>query len=233
MLLRVQGARNFPKHLVIRSGAQGAPAYNAQVPFSLTTVAIILSYTWLFEPVWTGTARAVPVVLVVVLAIAHAMRTGDWGLEPRAFLPALWRALLVTLVGVVLILVVGDALDTLHKRRAVGRSLLYLFVWGAGQQFALQTVLLREAGLWMPRGAAVIVAAGVFGAVHLPNPFLAPITFAAALVWCWIYSRYPNIIPLAISHALGTEAVRHAFDDDLTGRLRIGYSYLQYAIGEE
>jgi membrane protease YdiL (CAAX protease family) len=202
------------------------------VPFSLTIVAIILSYTWIFEPTWTGIARAVPVVLVVALAIAHAIKTGDWGLEPRALWPAFWRALLVTIVGVAIILLIGDALDTLHKRRAVGRSLLYLSVWGAGQQFALQTVLLREASMWMSRGAAVIVAAAVFGAIHLPNPFLAPITFVAGLVWCWIYSRYPNIIPLAISHALGTEAVRHAFDADMTGRLRIGYSYLQFAIGE-
>jgi len=202
------------------------------VPFSLTIVAIILSYVWIFEPVWTGTARTVPVVLVVALTIAHAIRTGDWGLEPRAFLPALWRALLITLVGVALILMMGEAFETLHKRRAVGRSLLYLFVWGAGQQLALQTVLLREACGWMSRGAAVIVAAAVFGAIHLPNPFLAPITFAAALGWCWIYSRYPNVIPLAISHALGTEAVRHAFDPDMTGRLRIGYSYLQFAMGQ-
>lgn len=202
------------------------------MPFSLTIVAIILSYVWIFEPVWTGPARAVPVVLVVALAIAHAIRTGDWGLEPRALLPALWRALLITLVGVALILMMGEALETLHKRRAVGRSLLYLFVWGAGQQFALQTVLLREACGSMSRGAAVIVAAAVFGAIHLPNPFLAPITFAAALVWCGIYSRYPNIIPLAMSHALGTEAVRHAFDPETTGRLRIGYSYLQFAMGE-
>jgi membrane protease YdiL (CAAX protease family) len=202
------------------------------VPFSLTIVAIILSYTWMFEPIWTGIARAVPVVLVVALAIAHAIKTGDWGLEPRALWPAFWRALLVTIVGIAIILLVGDVLDTLHKRRAVGRSLLYLFVWGAGQQFALQTVLLREASMWMSRGAAVIVAAAVFGAIHLPNPFLAPITFAAGLVWCGIYSRYPNIIPLAISHALGTEAVRHAFDADMTGRLRIGYSYLQFAVGE-
>jgi membrane protease YdiL (CAAX protease family) len=202
------------------------------VPFSLTIVAIILSYTWMFEPIWTGIARAVPVVLVVALAIAHAIKTGDWGLEPRALWPAFWRVLLVTIVGIAIILLVGEALDTLHKRRAVGRSLLYLFVWGAGQQFALQTVLLREASMWMSRGAAVLVAAVVFGAIHLPNPFLAPITFAAALVWCGIYSRYPNIIPLAISHALGTEAVRHAFDADMTGRLRIGYSYLQFAMGE-
>jgi hypothetical protein len=34
-------------------------------------------------------------------------------------------------------------------------------------------------------------------------------------------------VPLAISHALGTLAILHAFDPDMTGRLRIGQSYLQ------
>jgi membrane protease YdiL (CAAX protease family) len=53
------------------------------------------------------------------------------------------------------------------------------------------------------------------------------VTFAGGLVWCAIYARHPNIVPLAISHALGTLAILHAFDPDVTGRLRIGYSYLQ------
>ena len=73
----------------------------------------------------------------------------------------------------------------------------------------------------------MIVAAGLFSVVHLPNSFLAAITFAAGLLWCWIYTRHPNVIPLAISHALGTEAVLHAFADEVTGRLRIGAAYLE------
>jgi membrane protease YdiL (CAAX protease family) len=206
--------------------------YTDVVPFSLAIVAIVLSYVWIFEPVWTGAARSIPVVLVVALTIAHAIKTGEWGLDPAAFLPAFWKMLWTTVIGIVIILAIGEALGTLHDRRAVGRSLLYLTVWGGGQQFALQTVVLREARQWMPRGAAIAVAAGLFGVIHLPNPFLAPVTFAGALVWCWIYGQHPNIIPLAMSHALGTEAVRHAFDADITGRLRIGYSYLQFAMGQ-
>jgi membrane protease YdiL (CAAX protease family) len=72
-----------------------------------------------------------------------------------------------------------------------------------------------------------VVAALLFGAVHLPNPFLSSMTAAAALLWCWLYDRYPNIIPLALSHALGTLAVLYAFDDGITGRLRIGAGYLR------
>ncbi len=66
----------------------------------------------------------------------------------------------------------------------------------------------------------------MFASLHLPNPFLSAVTFAGALAWCWIYSRYPNILPLALSHAVLTAAILYAFDDRITGRLRIGAGYL-------
>jgi membrane protease YdiL (CAAX protease family) len=202
------------------------------VPFSLSIVAIILTYVWVFEPTAEGAARVAPAALVVSLTIAHAVKTGEWGFRKEALLPGLLAAAWTTVIGVAVILLAGELLGTLHPRRAVGRSILSLLPWAGGQQFALQTVVLHEARRWMPRGAAIIVAAALFGIVHLPNPLLAPLTFASALVWCWIYSRHPNILPLAISHAVGTEAVQHAFDDDITGRLRIGYAYVRFALGE-
>jgi membrane protease YdiL (CAAX protease family) len=88
-------------------------------------------------------------------------------------------------------------------------------------------VVLREAQRATSRRRGIVLAAVLFGAIHLPNPFLAPVTAVAALVWCRIYDRYPNLIPLALSHGLGTLAVRYAFDDAITGRLRIGASYLR------
>lgn len=200
------------------------------MPFSLAIFAIILSYTWVFEPAARGGVRAVPVVLVVSLALVKAARTGDWGLRRDALVPGLLKAAWTTAIGVALILAAGEALDTLHPRRAVGRSLAFLMLWGGGQQFVLQTVVLREARELMPRRAAVIVSAGFFSAVHLPNPFLALLTFAAGLLWCWIYCRHPNTIPLAMSHALGTETVLHAFDNEMTGHLRIGAAFLKLAL---
>lgn len=202
------------------------------MPFSLTIAAIILSYTWVFAPSARGAATAIPVVLVLGLTVWHDLRTGDWGLRRRAFLPALLHAAWTTTIGVVILLAVGDWLGTLHPRRGVGRDLAGLFFWGGGQQLALQTVLLHEARRVAPRAAAILIAAAVFAAIHLPNPFLSAITFASALVWCWIYSRYPNLLPLALSHAVGTLAVLHAFDAEITGRLRIGYAYLQFVRGE-
>ena len=102
-----------------------------------------------------------------------------------------------------------------------------LVLWGGAQQWVLQTVVLRECQRATSRRTGIFLAALLFGVVHLPNPFLAPVTFGAGLLWCWLYDRYPNIVPLALSHALGTLAVLHAFDQDITGRLRIGAAYLR------
>jgi hypothetical protein len=133
----------------------------------------------------------------------------------------------VTVLLGLIVLGAGAAVGTLHDRRDFLGNLAPLILWGGAQQWVLQTVVLREAQRATSPRLGIVVAALLFGAIHLPNPFLAPVTAVAALVWCRLYDRYPNIIPLALSHALGTLAVLHAFDADITGRLRIGASYLR------
>jgi membrane protease YdiL (CAAX protease family) len=101
-----------------------------------------------------------------------------------------------------------------------------LVVWGGAQQWILQTVILREAQRTTSRRAGVAVAALLFAALHLPNPFLFAVTLGGALGWCAIYDRYPNVLPLALSHALVTLAILYAFDDAITGGLKTGAAYL-------
>jgi membrane protease YdiL (CAAX protease family) len=195
----------------------------------LTTavLAIILAYTWYVDPRAPRGFAAVPMFLVGTLTIWRAARTRDWGLDRRALLPGLAASALVTVPAVIAILLAGAALGTLHDRRDFLGTFGGLFVWAAAQQWVLQTVVLREAQRVVPQRWAIPIAAALFAIVHLPNPFLTGATLAGGLAWCTIYARHPNIVPLAISHALGTLAILHAFDPDLTGRLRIGQSYLQ------
>jgi len=53
----------------------------------------------------------------------------------------------------------------------------------------------------------VVGAAALFALVHAPNVFLILMTGIGALGWCAIYSRYPNFLPLGVSHALATLAL--------------------------
>jgi membrane protease YdiL (CAAX protease family) len=195
--------------------------------FTAAIVGAVLVYVWFVEGHAPRAAVLVPGALVVLLTVWHAVRHQEWGFSMRALAGGLRLALAITLPLVLMILAAGAVAGTLHDRRDFLGSVAPLIVWGGAQQWVLQTVVLREAQHATSRTAGIVVAALLFGAVHVPNPFLAPVTAVAALIWCWVYDRYPNIIPLALSHALGTLAILYAFDDRITGRLRIGASYLR------
>jgi membrane protease YdiL (CAAX protease family) len=77
------------------------------------------------------------------------------------------------------------------------------------------------------RRGATILAAAIFASLHLPNPFLAIVTFIGGLAWCAIYARHPNLVPLALSHATATVIILLSFNRDITGGLRTGWRYLQ------
>jgi hypothetical protein len=46
-------------------------------------------------------------------------------------------------------------------------------------------------------------------------------------VWCAIYSKHPNIVPLALSHAAATVIILLSFPPAVTGGLRTGWRYFQ------
>ena len=195
------------------------------MPFTLTILATLLLYTWVLEP--RGVPVAAPAVIIGVTAILNNAWSGEWGLSLRAFLPASRATVVFTLPAVLLILAAGMVIGTLHDRSDLLGNLAELVPWGGAQQWLLQTVVLREVRRHVPPRASVVVAALLFALVHMPNVFLMSMTFVGALGWCAIYMRHPNIIPLGVSHAIATLAILYAFDDDITGRLRIGPAYLR------
>ena len=194
--------------------------------FTLAIVAIILGYTWVLAPVTPRATAHLATLAVLGVAGWRAARTGEWGLRRSELLPAVPGAVAFTVPAVAAIYLAGYLAGTLQHRQGRWGELAFLVAWAGGQQFALQTVLLREAQAATSRRTGVVLAAAVFGLLHLPNPFLAPVTLLAALAWCWIYDRHPNWLPLALSHALLTLAILYSLDPRLTGRLRIGRSYL-------
>lgn len=195
------------------------------MPFTVIIFATILLYVWVLEP--RGVPVALPGVVLLTATILNNLVSGEWGVSFRALLPATRATALFTLTAVLAVLAAGMALGTLHDRTDFLGNLAGLIPWGAAQQWMLQTVVFREVRRRLPPRAAIIAAAVLFALVHSPNVFLMLMTCLGALGWCAIYSRYANFLPLAVSHALATLALLYAFDDDITGRLRIGESYLR------
>jgi membrane protease YdiL (CAAX protease family) len=195
------------------------------VPFTLTILTAILLYTWILEP--RGVPVAVPAAIVLLSALVSSARSRTWGLSPGALLGASRAVVAFTAPAVLVVLAVGLLMGTLHDRSSFLGNLAVLIPWGAAQQWVLQTTILREVRRHASPRTSIVVAAVLFALVHVPNPFLMLMTFIGALGWCAIFSKYPNIAPLAVSHAVATLALLYAFDDDVTGRLRIGQAYLR------
>jgi membrane protease YdiL (CAAX protease family) len=198
----------------------------SRMPCTLAILAAILSYSWILEP--RGVPVAVPAAIVALVAVWSGWRWGEWGLSLEALTAASGAALRFTIAAVAVVLAAGAALGTLQQRGAVLVTFAALVPWGGAQQWLLHTIVLREARRLASPKSAVVLAALLFALVHLPNPLLTLATFAGALGWCAIYTRHPNIVPLALSHAVGTLALLSAFDDGMTGRLRIGMAYLMF-----
>jgi membrane protease YdiL (CAAX protease family) len=194
------------------------------VPLTIAILSIVLSYTWLIGPRFGSGLVGIPTAVILALGVVSGLRTREWGLAPRALLPGLRATTLFTLPLVTILLAAGALLGTWREPEEVVATFGGLFVWGAAQQWVLQAVVMRELQRASSRTTGAIVAALLFGALHLPNPFLTIATLVGGFGWCAIYDRYPNILPLALSHAFGTLTLLYAFGEQIS--LRVGYSYL-------
>ena len=194
--------------------------------FTVAILATVLAYTWLLAPVMPRSTAIVAGAIVVALAVVRAARAREWGVPPSHFARSLLLTSIFTGAAAAVLAAVGSSRHRWHTPSLTATDAALLLLWALGQQFALQITLLREAQATTSRAAGVFIAAALFAALHLPNPFLTTATFVAALAWCAIYDRDPNLLPLALSHALLTVVVLSALDDATTGRLRVGAAYL-------
>jgi len=192
-------------------------------------LSLVFSFIWLWrEARWAG-----PIVYVLGLGltisthILHGESPRAIGFRMDNLSVALKEAAIPTVplvAGLVIIGISGghwrwDALDP-------GRF-LDIVAWAFLQQYLLQGFIHRRiAGLlpeW-PRWRLIVVGL-VFGALHLPNPVLVPVTCVAGCVFALLFSRRPNIWVLALCHAVGSTAVAFAFEPGILRSMRVGPGY--------
>jgi len=195
--------------------------------FTPVIIATVLVYIWFVEGRAPRAWVYLPSAIVIALTFWHDARRGEWGFDWKALWPSSRVTAFWTGLAVAGILAAGAAAGTVHDRRDFLGAFAALVIWGGAQQWVLQTTVLRECQGAAGRQAGLGIAALLFGLLHMPNVFLTVMTTIGALIWCAIYDRYPNIVPLAVSHALATLAILYAFDEAITGGLRIGAAYLR------
>ena len=203
----------------------------------VSVVSSTLIAEWLFVSV-AGLSKlivAIPIVLaVIVIFFSHRARNEglrEIGFRFDNFLKALRLLLAPMLMAVALGLGIGWRLGSInfmrwHPTRFLIIQLVLGFGWGLVQQYVLQGFLNRRAMTVLGKGwTSVFVIAAVFATLHLPNPLLTAITFAAGIIWSAVYQRVPNLFAVAISHSIMTWLVVSTIPPSALNQLRVGIRY--------
>ena len=120
----------------------------------------------------------------------------------------------------------GFLLKSIDPPRNAAVELAYYFAWALAQQFALQSVILRRIEDTGLRGSAPLAAAALFSLVHAPNPGLMILTFFGGLLWCSTFRRNPNLVAVALGHAILAVVIASTLPASVIGGYRIGPAYL-------
>jgi membrane protease YdiL (CAAX protease family) len=69
---------------------------------------------------------------------------------------------------------------------------------------------------------AIIGTTVMFSLAHVPNAVLVPATAIMGLGFVWLFSRYRNIYPLAIAHAVLGIVLAISLPEHTTHFMRVG-----------
>ncbi len=146
------------------------------------------------------------------------------------------RSLLWTTAGCLLFtaLLVGILLEVhplhpLHGAGSLGLHMVGYLLWAFEQQFILQDYfLLRLLRILPNQFAAVITAAVLFSAAHLPGFVLTVATLAWGIVACTLFLRYRNLYALGLVHGILGLCVAISVPDAVTHHMMVGLGYLHY-----
>ena len=203
----------------------------------VSVLSSVLLAEWVVYSVGGGSnlLLCVPVgILFAFMFVSHRLRgesARDLGFRLDNFARAARLLALPTLFAAAFLVCAGWLASSINFTRWGGGQSLFgvpalgIF-WGLLQQYALQGFINRRAQVIWGRGwLSVLVVALVFGALHLPNPWLTLATFCGGLLWAWDYQRAPNLIALALSHSLMTAVLVTTVPYSSLGGMRVGYGY--------
>lgn len=196
-------------------------------------LAILLTLVFSFIWTWAGTfpgSRVVIYVLGLGFTVAthliHREGPAELGLRLDNLVAAARDAAIPTLPIVGFFLAMGYAKGHWHPEALDAERFLKVTAWGFMQQYLLQSFMHRRLQLLIRRPHLRDAAVGaIFALLHLPNPVLVPVTFIAGTIFAILFRRHPNLLILALCHALGSTAVAFGFDPDILHRMRVGPGY--------
>lgn len=101
-------------------------------------------------------------------------------------------------------------------------------IWAFAQEFILQSFFYLRLKSVLGHRRAAWFAAGLFAVAHLPSPALTVLSFIGALLFCELFHRYRNLVPIGLVHALLGLTIAASLPDSLLHHMRVGIGYVMY-----
>jgi membrane protease YdiL (CAAX protease family) len=211
--------------------APAAQRWNALGEIALV-VALFVLFLWGGRDLIPGSSVTFIVGMLVLLCALHR-RSGETlamiGVRWDTFGAAL-RWLMPITLGVAAA-VLFQAVATQSARFPPwpqGASVLLTFI-GSGllQQYVLLGFFGRRfARVFTSQYAVVFATAAVFALLHLPNPFLTPVTFVAGLLCTAIYQRAPNLLASGLMHGMLSFVLSFGLPLAVNDAMRVGAHHI-------
>jgi membrane protease YdiL (CAAX protease family) len=227
-----EGTSINPDDVGARGGVATSESSLAAWEIASVTSSFLIA-EWMVMPFAENSkiVAAIPVGLAFMLMLlSHRARVESareigWRLDN--FGSAVRLLILPMLIGVVALIGIGLMMKSLRfDRQQALEWAVWLPLWGLMQQYVLQGFINRRAQILFGRGSkSVLLVALIFALLHLPNPWLSVATFAGGLVWAYVYQRTPNLLALALSHALMSMLLALSLPPTTINSLRVGIKY--------
>ena len=187
-----------------------------------------------WAPPWFNVAVYAALIGTMVLSVRRRQAGDPGDGEARTGVGGAWLEAMTScalLAGVLMAAAgrLGDSNETfefLFLRKPPSKLLVWVvgkFLSALAQQLALQWFLwpvCREiAG---NRTVGMVLAASLFGFLHLPSPTLVAITLVAGLAWVGLYRRSGQLAPLIASHMVLATLAHGGLPERLTYDMRVG-----------
>jgi hypothetical protein len=196
-------------------------------------LGFLLYFIWVLGP-QSGGRYGLPglvffVGFVAVSAWLHGDRPADLGIRFDTFGRAMAEAAAVIGPALLLAFVIGRYMEG-GRSINTGRyflAFLEVYPWALFQQFGLQCFFSRRLGGAIKEPfARDVLCAVIFAALHLPNPFLTVVTFAAGYCFCALFRRCPNLFAIGAAHALASSTLFFCLPPAVTHLMKVGPGYL-------
>jgi hypothetical protein len=192
-----------------------------------------LIFALIMVAVWTPLGRASTIVSLVAtlcilwLAVRRRYSVRELGLcRPGS------GAMVILGSGILLIVAIVFAGWLLHDlgpaQPVPWRRAWKYAIWALEQEFILQSFFFVRLESLLGSRRAVMAAAFLFAAPHVPSPLLTGLSLIGGLLFCEMFRRYRNIFPLGLIHAAIGLTIAASLPDSLLHHMRVGLGYLLY-----